>query len=95
MYASNLHKPGVGMVIFEGRTDALADLNVPLKPPTKKTVLRYSREAIEDDYWGNIVSTIELTSEFSEESVLGIEDFSHLEVIFYFNQVKSEAGTQR
>ncbi|WP_261305252.1 tRNA (N6-threonylcarbamoyladenosine(37)-N6)-methyltransferase TrmO [Paenibacillus andongensis] len=52
--------------------------------------IRNSREAIEDDYWGNIVSTIELTSEFSEESVQGIEDFSHLEVIFYFNQVKDE-----
>lgn len=52
--------------------------------------IRNSREAIEDDYWGNIVSTIELTSEFSEESVQGIEDFSHLEVIFYFNQVKDD-----
>ncbi|MDQ0898992.1 MULTISPECIES: tRNA (N6-threonylcarbamoyladenosine(37)-N6)-methyltransferase TrmO [unclassified Paenibacillus] len=52
--------------------------------------IRNSREAIEDDYWGNIVSTIELTSEFSEESVQGIEDFSHLEVIFYFNQVQDD-----
>ncbi|KQX68172.1 MULTISPECIES: tRNA (N6-threonylcarbamoyladenosine(37)-N6)-methyltransferase TrmO [unclassified Paenibacillus] len=52
--------------------------------------IRNSREVIEDDYWGNVVSTIELTSEFSEESVKGIEDFSHLEVIFYFNQVKDD-----
>jgi tRNA (Thr-GGU) A37 N-methylase len=52
--------------------------------------IRNNREAIEDDHWGNIVSTIELTSEFSEESMHGIEDFSHLEVIFYFNQVQDD-----
>lgn len=45
------------------------------------------RKMIEDDDWGEVRSTIILTDAFTEESVEGIETFSHIEVIFYFHKV--------
>ncbi len=49
-----------------------------------------SRKTIKEDYWGEIISTIELSENFHEESLKGIEDFSHLEIIFYFDQVSDD-----
>ena len=48
------------------------------------------RNQIEDDNWGEVVSKIVLTDEFSEESLAGIEEFSHAEIVFYFDRVKRE-----
>ncbi|MEH6888399.1 tRNA (N6-threonylcarbamoyladenosine(37)-N6)-methyltransferase TrmO [Bacillus sp. JJ864] len=45
---------------------------------------------VEDDLWGEIESVIELTDLYTEESLQGIEQFSHIEVIFYFNRVREE-----
>lgn len=45
---------------------------------------------VEDDLWGEIESVIELTDLYTEESLQGIEQFSHIEVIFYFNRVRAE-----
>ncbi|MCP1123591.1 tRNA (N6-threonylcarbamoyladenosine(37)-N6)-methyltransferase TrmO [Bacillus sp. 3103sda1] len=42
---------------------------------------------IEDDLWGEIESIIELIEPYTEESLQGIEQFSHIEVIFYFDRV--------
>lgn len=47
-----------------------------------------SRSAIEDDDWGSVVSEIELSNELGEDALQGIEDFSHVEVIFYFDKVE-------
>lgn len=48
------------------------------------------REAI-DDFWGNTISTIELDKTlFSPESVQGITDYSHILVVYYFDQVPDE-----
>ena len=52
--------------------------------------VRNSRKNIEDDNWGAIISEIELVEEMSEESLYGIGDFSHLEIIFYFDQVSDD-----
>lgn len=42
----------------------------------------------EDDYWGNMVSTIEIDADqFSDEVLWGLEDFSHIEVVFFMNRV--------
>jgi len=49
-----------------------------------------SRKMIEDDNWGGIISTIELTKDMHESSLKGIDDFSHLEIIFYFDKVSDE-----
>jgi tRNA-Thr(GGU) m(6)t(6)A37 methyltransferase TsaA len=42
---------------------------------------------IEDDNWGNIISRIELNNEFDESALKGIEEFSHIEIIYYFDKV--------
>ncbi|PFH92699.1 tRNA (N6-threonylcarbamoyladenosine(37)-N6)-methyltransferase TrmO [Bacillus sp. AFS088145] len=52
--------------------------------------VKNSRKEIEDDHWGSIISEIELVEEFNEEALSGISDFSHLEIIFYFNKVTDE-----
>lgn len=43
------------------------------------------RNKTDDDYWGNVVSEIVLSDKLSEDSLKGIEEFSHLEIIFYFH----------
>lgn len=52
--------------------------------------VRNSRTEIIDDDWGGVVSEIVLTDEFPEDALLGIEDFSHLEVIFFFDRVEED-----
>ncbi|PGL71177.1 tRNA (N6-threonylcarbamoyladenosine(37)-N6)-methyltransferase TrmO [Bacillus sp. AFS055030] len=53
--------------------------------------VKNTRKEIEDDNWGSIISEIELVEEFNEEALRGISDFSHLEIIFYFDKVNDEA----
>ena len=51
-------------------------------------VVRSKITAPADDIWGGVVSTIELDdNRFSHESLLGLEEFSHVVVLFYFHQV--------
>jgi len=52
--------------------------------------VKNSRQEIEDDNWGGVVSEIELVDLISEQSLEGITDFSHLEIIFYFDQVTDD-----
>lgn len=52
--------------------------------------VKNSRQEIEDDHWGSIVSEIELVEEISELALSGISDFSHLEIIFYFDKVSDD-----
>ncbi len=49
-----------------------------------------SRIKIKDDNWGSVISKIALTDSFPAESLAGLEQFSHVEIIFYFHQVKDE-----
>lgn len=42
---------------------------------------------IEDDNWGNVTSKIELNDEFDDSALKGIEEFSHIEIIYYFDKV--------
>jgi len=52
--------------------------------------VKNSRTTPIDDYWTEIISEIELTEEVPTEALNHISDFSHLEIIFYFDQVKDE-----
>ncbi|MBZ0203328.1 MAG: SAM-dependent methyltransferase [Ignavibacteria bacterium] len=59
--------------------------------------VKNSRTEISDDFWGSITSEITLTDDFSEKALKGIEDFSHLEIVFYFDRLdnsKIEKGTR-
>ncbi len=41
-----------------------------------------------DDDWGEVVCTISLDAErFTKDAVAGLEDFSHIEVVYVFDQV--------
>lgn len=49
------------------------------------------RSEAKDDFWGNVTSVIELDStRFDPEAVLGLTDFSHILVIYYFNNGVSD-----
>lgn len=55
------------------------------------------RIAPEDDNWDAVVSTIELAKDIPTEALAGIEEFSHLEIIYHFHLVdkkKAVAGSR-
>lgn len=52
--------------------------------------VRGPRAAAEDDYWGGVESAIVLTDTYDPEALLGIEDFSHAEILFFFDQVEEQ-----
>lgn len=59
--------------------------------------IRGGRAAAIDDNWGSERARIELVEGFSPEALFGLSDFSHVEIIFYFDQVpdaKIETGAR-
>lgn len=40
-----------------------------------------------DDFWGDVISEITLLPHIPENAFLGIEQFSHLEILYYFDKV--------
>jgi len=52
--------------------------------------VKNSRQLVEDDNWGSIVSLIELEAPFTEDALFQIEEFSHAEIIFFFHLVQDE-----
>jgi len=52
--------------------------------------VKNQRAEIIDDNWGDVISEIELSETIVEEAFEGIDDFSHLEIIFYMDKVKDE-----
>lgn len=61
-------------------------------------VVRCSRKDVRDDGWDAEESWVELDSErFTEEALMGLEDFSHAEVLYFFDRVdpaKVETGAR-
>lgn len=50
------------------------------------------RTEAKDDFWGNVISVIELDgTRFTPESVQGLTDFSHITVVFYFHLLSDES----
>ena len=45
------------------------------------------RPHAEDDFWDGEEACIRLTAEYTPDSLQGIEDFSHVEVIYLFHEV--------
>ena len=48
--------------------------------------VKNNRNHLEDDFWGSVIHEIELAPGIPENAFDGIEGFSHLEIIFHFNQ---------
>lgn len=49
--------------------------------------VRTSRSAVEDDFWGGIESEIVLDESFGADALDGIEEYSHLEILFVFDRL--------
>ena len=50
--------------------------------------VRSSRRDLSDDDWGAVIASIELLESFPAECLLGVEEFSHAEVLFHFDRVQ-------
>lgn len=54
-------------------------------------IVRSTRTEATDDYWGLVQSVIELDStQFDEQVLYGLTDFSHCEIVFYMDKVNPE-----
>lgn len=49
--------------------------------------VRNNRQSLHDDYWGQTTSTIEIAEWMGDDALIGIEHFSHVEIIFFFHAV--------
>lgn len=64
---------------------------------TPIAIVKNDRKTPSDDHWGEVISTITLVDPLQASALQGIEQFSHIEVIFFFDQVaeeKIEAGSR-
>lgn len=52
--------------------------------------VKNSRKAPTDDFWETVISDIELADHIPNKAFENISDFSHLEIIYYFDKVKPE-----
>jgi len=50
-----------------------------------------TRQEATDDYWGGEQATIELAADLPDESLDGIDAFSHAEILFVFDKLDPEA----
>src|SRR5262245_26686620 len=50
-------------------------------------VVRSLRAEVRDDEWGGTECTIILDKRFESDALAGIEDFSHAEILFFFDRV--------
>src|SRR5689334_20075260 len=50
-------------------------------------VVRTGRQDTRDDDWGGVESIIELRADLPAESLSGLEEFSHAEIVFVFDRI--------
>ena len=48
------------------------------------------RAEASDDHWGNVEASIELEGRFTPDSLRGIEDYSHLNIVFLMHRVPED-----
>ena len=60
---------------------------IKLKPIA---TVKNSRAVPTDDYWGDVISEIELANYIPTEAFNNISEFSHLEIIYFFDRVDSK-----
>ena len=49
--------------------------------------VRNDRKDLSDDDWGAVTSVVELAPHLDADSLTGLEEFSHVEVLFFFDRV--------
>jgi tRNA (adenine37-N6)-methyltransferase len=60
-------------------------MEIKLKPVA---TVKNQRTTPTDDFWGSVISEIELCDHIPTEAFEGISDFSHLEIIYFFDKVE-------
>ena len=50
-------------------------------------VVRAARQTPEDDDWGGSAAAIELCDDLPEDALMGLDSFSHAEILFVFDKV--------
>jgi tRNA-Thr(GGU) m(6)t(6)A37 methyltransferase TsaA len=50
--------------------------------------VRGGRSDVRDDFWGDAVTVVELVPTIPAESLEGIEEFSHAEILFVFDRLR-------
>lgn len=55
--------------------------------------VRASRQQPDDDFWGGTVSEIELEPSWSAACLVGLAEFSHVEVLYIFDRVRADSVT--
>ena len=58
---------------------------------TPVATVREGRPTPEDDFWGGTTCRIELADGYDADSLSGLADFSHLEVVYVFDRVAEDA----
>jgi len=48
--------------------------------------VKNSRKEIDDDFWGSVTSEIILSDVFTADALAGLTEYSHAEIIFYFDK---------
>ncbi len=85
--------------VFPRQADvrAVADWTADLPPHRPDPVIvrpvgkvLSTRTELTDDHWGDVAAVIRLDPAFGAESVAGLADFSHLEVIYQFHRVEED-----
>jgi tRNA (Thr-GGU) A37 N-methylase len=61
---------------------------MPIIEVTPIAHVEAARLEAQDNFWGGSVARITLSNAFSEESLQGLGEFSHVEVIFLFDRVE-------
>ncbi len=62
----------------------MEEINITLAPIG---YVKNKRAEVKDDYLGGTISEIIFDEKYGEESLTGIEEFSHAEIVFYFHKV--------
>jgi tRNA-Thr(GGU) m(6)t(6)A37 methyltransferase TsaA len=57
-------------------------------------IVRSSRTDLSDDRWDQVTAHIELADDVDPEALVGLEDFSHAEILFQFDRIQ-EASVER
>ena len=52
--------------------------------------VRSARRVTQDDFWGGTSATIVLNETLGEGALEGLEEFSHAEIVYYFDKVDPE-----
>ena len=54
--------------------------------------VRGGRSEVRDDFWGGEATIVELRPDLPAESLDGIEEFSHAEILFFFDRLPPESA---